>query len=181
MSTPAGPPEFSREIPLAEFETAPAKRRLEADAAERAGLAARLGLDEIPALACDLRFRRLADQRTFEVSGVLDAEVVQRCVVTLEPFAAAVRDSFSLRFARIAPAAELDLDVEDDAPEPVEGDLLDLGEIVAQQLSLALDPYPRKPGAAIPDDILDTGEAADPAGPTARNPFAKLAELKHKA
>lgn len=175
---PPDHPEFSREIPLAEIEAAPAERHIEADDGERASLAARLGLDEIPALACDLKVRRLADQRTFEVDGVLDAEVVQRCVVTLEPFAAPVRDRFSLRFAPVAAVAELDLDVEDDAPEPIEGDHLDLGEIAAQQLSLALDPHPRKPGAEIPDGTIDSVEVPDTAR---KNPFAKLAELKHKA
>jgi hypothetical protein len=31
--------------------------------------------------------------------------------------------------------------------EPLPSDILDIGEAVAQQLSLALDPYPRAPGA----------------------------------
>ena len=44
----------------------------------------------------------------------------------------------------------------DDDPEsideiPYEGSTIDLGEAAAEQLALALDPYPHKPGATLPD------------------------------
>ncbi|MEM6491718.1 MAG: DUF177 domain-containing protein, partial [Pseudomonadota bacterium] len=58
-----------------------------------------------------------------------------------------------------------------DAPEPVDGDAIDLGELAAQALSLALDPHPRAPDA--PDDA--SYAEADSAPPS---PFAKLAVLK---
>ncbi len=46
----------------------------------------------------------------------------------------------------------------------------DLGEAVAQTLSLALDPHPRKPGAELDEAALRAGEA---------NPFAAaLAKLR---
>ena len=38
---------------------------------------------------------------------------------------------------------------EADLPEPLEGDKIDLGEIVAQFLSVSIDPYPRAPGATL--------------------------------
>jgi len=42
-------------------------------------------------------------------------------------------------------------DGEDDPDDiETEQDVADLGEALAQQLSLALDPYPRAPGAAMP-------------------------------
>lgn len=43
------------------------------------------------------------------------------------------------------------VDVERDEPEPLEGTILDLGEIVAEELALSLDPYPRGPLA---DEIM---------------------------
>ncbi len=52
----------------------------------------------------------------------------------------------------------------------------DIGELVAQQLSLALDPYPRAKDAPAPDTVPD---AADPAEPVTEQPpagpFAALA------
>ena len=38
-------------------------------------------------------------------------------------------------------------------PSRLSGNLLDVGEIVAEQLSLAADPYPRRPGAKL-EDVL---------------------------
>ena len=58
----------------------------------------------------------------------------------------------------------------DDPPEPLGDGLVDVGEIVTQQLALALDPYPRAPGSELP------AEAA-PATP-AESPFRALAALK---
>ena len=54
------------------------------------------------------------------------------------------------------------------------GEHLELGEAIAEQLSLALDPYPRVPGATL--ELDDDAEAAPEA--TRPNPFAKLAGLK---
>lgn len=180
MSGAAAIPEFSHEIPVAEIEAAPVSVLLEADAGEREALAKRLDIESIESLVCDLDLRRLADQRTFEVKGALAATVTQVCVVTLEPFEAEVKDGFVLRFAKYAEAEELDLDPEEDAPEPIAEDRLDLGEITAQQLALSLDPHPRKPGAEVPENLL--GEAAAESVPekAGQNPFAKLAELKRK-
>ncbi|HEX7970110.1 MAG TPA: YceD family protein, partial [Stellaceae bacterium] len=73
----------------------------------------------------------------------------QACVVTLEPVAARVEDSFALLYgaAEEEGAEEVVLSGEVELVEPLPDRLLDIGEVVAQQLSLALDPYPRAPGA----------------------------------
>jgi hypothetical protein len=68
-----------------------------------------------------------------------------------------------------------------DAPEPLAGNLLDVGEIVAQQLSLAADPYPRRPGVRL-EDVLpklrkDTRHGRHE---PRRHPFAGLAALRDK-
>ena len=61
--------------------------------------------------------------------------------------------------------------MEVDLPEPLPEGALDLGETVAQQLSLGLDPYPRAPGSEL--DSRWRGETGPPQGP-----FAGLAALK---
>ncbi len=64
---------------------------------------------------------------------------------------------------------ELDLDPDaDDPPDVLEGDKIDLGAYVVEDLSLAIDPFPRKPGAAF--EAPDTGAEI--------SPFAVLAKLK---
>jgi uncharacterized metal-binding protein YceD (DUF177 family) len=102
----------------------------------------------------------------------LEARVVQSCVVTLEPVVADVADSFTLYYAEevVPPGHAVDLPIEDeDWPEPIEDGRIDVGEAVAQQLALALDPYPRAPGARLDPAF---GEAP------ATTPFAELAREK---
>ena len=170
-------PEFCREIPVSAIEAAPSVHPVEADAKERTALARRLGIVELQALSGEVTLRRRADQRTFEAAGTLQAKVVQECVVTLDPFESTVEDRFDLRFAPEAASRKaLDLDPDEDAPEPLEGDSIDIGELVAQQLSLALNPHPRKPGAKITEDVAGAEDIGN--GDERPGPFARLAELK---
>jgi hypothetical protein len=67
-------------------------------------------------------------------------------------------------------AKKLDIDVDAaDGPERMVGGVVDLGAVATEFLLLAIDPYPRKPGAVF---------AAPPAENAAANPFAALAALK---
>ena len=73
------------------------------------------------------------------------------------------------------------LNAQADAPEPLPGNLLDIGEIVAEQLSLVAEPYPRRPGVKL-DDVLPKppGGARRGAPGQQRHPFADLAALRDK-
>jgi uncharacterized metal-binding protein YceD (DUF177 family) len=99
------------------------------------------------------------------VEGTLRAEVIQACVVTLDPVPARIEDSFVRTYtskpSSVAEAeAVVDLDQEE-PPEPIMGGAVDIGEAVAETLGLALDPYPRAPGAELSPII---GDAAGSAG-----------------
>jgi hypothetical protein len=52
-----------------------------------------------------------------------------------------------------------------DEPEPLEGDRIDLGEIVAEELALAIDPYPRAPGAELAAAAPAAGDTEPVPGP----------------
>lgn len=188
----APPPEFSRVVRADRVQGREVVELLEATAAERQALARRLELQEIGRLTATIRLARVRGGQMIRVRGALEAEVVQTCVVTLEPVPAAVTESFGALFAPpdlvpdeiVAGELAFDPDVEDeDVPEPMQDGRIDLGELVAQHLSLALDPYPRAPGAAFEeiDEEAEEPAAAESApeqagkGPT---PFAALAKLK---
>lgn len=137
---------------------------VEASAAERAALARRMGIPDVQSLVCRFRVTRCAAER-FAASGHLSARVVQTCVITLDDFSAEVDEQFRLRFVPVGEEAD-DIDPEDPVDEVGYRDgVLDLGEAAAEQLGLALDPYPRRPGAALPE------ADADPAPP---HPFDML-------
>lgn len=143
----------------------PQSHMIGADEVTRAALAARFGLPAIAALGGTFLLRR---ERGGIIAASLDmrARVTQVCVITLEPFEAVIAEQAELRFV---PAGLLD--EQELTPESLEGpdeipyadDVIDLGEALAEQLALSLDPYPRKPGAALPEGTSD-GAASPFAG-----------------
>lgn len=149
---------------------------IDADEAERAGLAQDLGIPAVERLHAELTVTPARGGA--RVRGHVSATVVQTCVVSLEPFPSEIAEDIDLRFKRQAapaPGAEIDLDASGpDGPEPLEGDTIDVGALVAEHLALGLDPYPRKPGAAF-EDIVD-----GPDEPVKQSPFAGLAGLVRK-
>lgn len=161
--------EFSRPLKVEDIGNRPLRRTVEAKEAERRRLAERFGLLALDRLSAEIELRRQAGELV-HARGRLVADVVQNCVVTLEPVPAHVEAEFACSFAAgQAEDAEID-PLAGEEVEPIEGGVIDLGELVAQQLAVSLDPYPRAPGAAWPE-----AEEA-PAAPG--NPFAKLEKLK---
>ncbi len=168
-------PEFSRQMSWGSITRQEKREELEATPAERVALAERFGILEIGALRASLRLR-LEAGGAVRVRGRMSAEVVQACVVTLEPVPQVVEEPVDLRFVHASAERDEEDEPDPEGPDeiPVEGDQLELGEAVAEQLSLALDPYPRAPGAVL---ALDDGATAEPE-PRRPNPFASLAGLK---
>lgn len=157
--------ELSRIVRLDRVPTRGLTIDVTASEAERAALATRFGLLELPELKAEVTVQPGLGG-VWSVTGRLRADVVQACVVTLDPVAQSIDEAIDLRFAAGAKASADD----PDAPEPLDGDTLDVGAIVADHVSLALDPFPRAPGATY-------APAAEPAD-VKPNPFAALAQLK---
>jgi uncharacterized metal-binding protein YceD (DUF177 family) len=109
--------------------------------------------------------------------------LVQDCVVSLEPIEQHVDDSFQVDFGPSADvldaeSGELLLSPGVEDPEPMPHGALDLGELLAEHLALAIDPYPRKPGVEL-DQVLQKNGIDVKVGRA--NPFAVLSELKSKS
>jgi hypothetical protein len=127
---------------------------IEANPSERAALAAFLRLPSIEALSATLTVKRAAKGGA-RVIGVVHGELTQTCVVTLEPFPAAVEEEVDVRFAphdeerdRRPPHDEPETFsmTDEDEPDPIVDGKIDLGALAAEFFALGLDPYPRKPG-----------------------------------
>jgi Large ribosomal RNA subunit accumulation protein YceD len=113
---------------------------LEATPEECRVLAERFGLVTVERLVGHASLDRCDE--TVRVRGRLEAQVVQSCVISLEEVRSTVDEAFECRFARPGAGIPDDLAWDQDI-EPLEGTELDVGEIFAQQLALALEPYPR--------------------------------------
>jgi len=173
--------EFARVKPIAGgLPTAGSAFSVTATADERHALAQRLDLLALDSLSASGVIRRGPRSGVIIVQGVLRAQVVQRCVVTFEPVADALEVPFERYFSLDAMplADEVVVGVEDEEPDPLIGDVLDVGELVVEELSLSLEPYPRSPDAdAVLAHLLPKSDDADPGG----SPFAKLQALKRRA
>ncbi len=108
----------------------------------------------------------------YRLTATLEAELAQSCAVTLEPVPSKIEESFSLLYGVLADEKEVVLDGAAETVEPLEDGFIDIGEAVAQQLSLALDPFLRAPGAEAGNEISSGDE------PPLDSPFAVLAKLR---
>ena len=149
---------------------------------QHAAIAAMLGLDGMDRL--EARYELARNGERVKLEGIIKASIRQICVVTLDPFAVEVETPLKLDFApevldppprrRGDPGDETEIDIEvrlneEDPPEPIVDGTIDLGAVTLEFLALALDPYPRKPGAVFAEPA--------PEEPS-ESPFAKLARLK---
>jgi uncharacterized metal-binding protein YceD (DUF177 family) len=167
-------PEFSRLIPFDRIPEAGLDERIEADESERVALAQRFALPQILSLAADFHITPWRRGR-IHVQGNVTAKLVQRCVITLDPFP--VELAFPVERFFMAEGARHDHveELEGDEPDIVNGGAIDLGELTAEELALNLDPYPRKPGAEMAAEfgaVQPENEQASGDGP-----FAALQKL----
>jgi uncharacterized metal-binding protein YceD (DUF177 family) len=153
-------------------------RDLEADQAVRDAVADVGGLREVLSVRASFDVTPARGGR-FQVTGHVRARIGQTCVVTLEEMEADIDEPIDLIFAPpeqipqmatlVDEAGESDEETPD-PPEPIENGMIDLGRVATDALYLAVDPYPRKPGAVFEPVV----EAADPED----HPFAALKALK---
>ena len=178
--------EIERIVDLDRMGTGGTALEITASDSERAALAKRFGFLGLPAFAARVTVDRRPGGQVV-VEGRLRGRIVQACVLTLDPVTQDLDDTFRIVFKHDL-ADDLDpesgeavLNAQADAPEPLAGNMLDVGEIVAEQLSLVADPYPRRPGAKL-EDVLPKPRHGGRKGPSEprRHPFAGLAALRDR-
>lgn len=176
-AAPAPAPEFSRPRRVSALPSDGERLRAKAEPQECEALARRFGVAEMRRMEVDAEIRPSGDG--WRVTGLARAQLAQTCVLTLEPVVQTLEERFSRRLQPGAPPpdlADLDPEEEEDPPEPL-AETLDPAEMAAEAIALAIDPYPRAPGAR----FAGAGAAPPGARPieeTAEKPFAKLAELR---
>jgi uncharacterized metal-binding protein YceD (DUF177 family) len=140
--------EFSRTVRIDTLGGTPRELAIDANEAERAALAERFGLLAVELLTAKLSLTRSGD--AVSATGELRARVTQSCVATEVPVPAVVEESFSILFRphpRTVADEEIELAEEEMDVIFYDGASVDVGEAVAETLSLSLDPYPRAPEA----------------------------------
>jgi uncharacterized metal-binding protein YceD (DUF177 family) len=155
---------------------------IEADEAQREALARLHGLEAVKRFTARLGITAWK-RGGVRVTGRIGADIVQQCVVTLDPVPARVDEEVAATFlpegSRLArptfsAEGEILLDAEgEDGPETFSGDTIDVGQLAEEFFALGIDPYPRKAGVAIAAPAEDDEETGGPL-------HDKLAELRKK-
>ncbi|MEQ1611346.1 MAG: DUF177 domain-containing protein, partial [Hyphomicrobiaceae bacterium] len=148
--------------------------------AERRAVAKEWDILDVAKLHCDVRARPLRKGH-YQVTGRIKADVVQACVVSLEPIEGKVDEAIDLEFwpeGEVPKPASTPHDEwfdpqAPDGAEPIENGRINIGRLVFETLSAGLDPYPRKPGATL-------AYKEKPELTAEVHPFAALAKLKPK-
>lgn len=172
----ADPPPFTRAVDISGLHE-PQELRARASEAECAALARLLRLDRIEALSGRATAAPQGGGR-FVLEGGFEAAVHPVCAVSLAPFRQELSGRFTRHYTVSAPpepppgGGEIELGADDSMhPDVIAGGVLDFAAALTEELALALDPFPRAPGAVF-----------QPPGETgadgAQSPFAVLARLK---
>jgi hypothetical protein len=165
---------WSETLALHELAQGPVRRRLVAPEAARERIARELDLDGLASLEAEVEVSPWLDGA--EVRGRWHAAIVQTCGVTLEPLPSEPEGEFLVRVlpagspnAPEEPTGEIAVELEDeDPPDLLDDDRIDLAALVVEHLGLEIDPFPRKPGAVF----------TQPDEPGELSPFAVLRQLK---
>lgn len=171
---------FSRPLDIRDVSDGGLDLTIEATPDERAAIAAESGLPAVGGLSACYRVDRRAGDR-FAVTGTLKAKITQVCIVSLEPFDSDVEQPIDLVFAPLARPMEHQGHREDrrrrrhedrrrgptpgaapptpssedqDPPDPIIDETIDLGVVALEFLTLSLDLYPRKPGVHFADLVI---------------------------
>ncbi len=133
-----------------------------------------VGIKSLKALG---KIERAGDGLLFD--GTLEAEVTQSCVVSLAPVPSIVKTSFQRRYLQSEHGTteldpdDADIDGDEADTDILEGDHIDVGEVIAEEFCLALDSYPRaKDADAVMAEVQDVLNQDDV--PLPDSPFAKL-------
>ena len=173
--------EFSHPISIDRLNETTTFLELTANKKERQALAKRFSVPLLKSLTAHVRIK--PESKGPKVKVLIDAdinvELVQICVVTLDAIENNLRTNVQVRFSSDKPeVSDCDeiWDVDEDSPDLIIDGIIDLGEFVAEQVALSLDPFPRTKGVEFIFQEKKT-KSLDEEGKTS-HPFASLEKLK---
>ena len=157
----------------------PTRFDLKADADQRSGLAAELGLLSLSHLRLTGEIQPRGREELL-LTACLTARAEQPCVVTLAPVAAQIEEPVRRRYvAGLADPEGDEVEMpEDDSQEPMPEEI-DLLAVAAEALALALPLYPRAPGAEL-GEVVHGPVGTAPLTDAALKPFAGLSGLAER-
>lgn len=176
---------LSLSVGLDDIQSEPRSYSVDATAEERNDLAERFKVVSIDRLQADVTVGKVTNPKAISVAGHLSAELVQQCIVTLKDVPETIQEHFELLLVAPELAEEFDEDevyADPEAPDydSFDADVVPVGEIVAQTLSVMMNPYPRVPGAEIQPVAGQAVSVNEEVGKKP-NPFDVLSKIRDKS
>ncbi len=184
-ASPEIEPEFSRPVDVTSFGAKGRHFKFYATEEERCILARRYSVMSVDRLDAECKITP-TKRGHFSLEATFSACIWQACGISLEP----VEDKISGKFKIVLKqplqqkrkeSPEIDFNPDEDDTEILESNLIDVGEMIAQHLSLEINPYPRRQNATgneLGHNIV--GEEDLILEEQKKNPFAVLKSLEHK-
>ncbi len=181
--------EFSRPYNLDLIKKSGSKVSYEASDNERSQLATRYKIVQVSELQADCTLRKMKQRESgdYLLEVFFSAKVIQQCSLTLDEIEQAIEDKFSIVFKEVQDIKtdtdehrEVDFELEEEDIEYIDNKEVDIGEYIAEYLSLAINPYPRKANldaSTLGHQIKNEDEVNKE--PRRENPFNVLKNLKH--
>jgi len=176
---------LSLKIKVSDLDRETGPYKLDASVDDMALLVERFGLVALTSLTATVSLNNKGPENGVLVDGQMKAEFVQRCISTLQDVPESLDLPFKLLLVDPAMAERMDADesyLDPNALEydALEGDSIDIGDIVAQTLAISMNPYPRLdavdvPALNNPNVTFNEPELGKP------NPFSVLGALKDKS
>lgn len=169
----------------AEIEREPRTYELEASPEQLTALKERFELVALNSLSAKVKIHSRGMDDGIFIEGQVQADLVQRCIASLRDVPEVVDAPFSLLLVDVETADRMDADesyLDADQPEydALEGDTVEVGEVVAQTVAISMNPYPRAEGVD-----LSAGNKKDISFNEPElekeNPFAVLGKLKDES
>jgi len=173
-------PELSRVISLEQLKGNHFELEIEANEAECQALAKRFDLIELKNFTAHLIFTMTPSKSPIFVKGNFEASVIQACVVTLEPVPSEIKGEYRCEYSQEITLEDVEIiefsEEAEDPPEAIIDGVFDVGIMLTEEFGLALDPFPRAPGADFDEVRKATNGKLEE--PDSNNPFAVLKKLK---
>lgn len=135
-----------------------------------------LKVPAVKSLQADINVKYNKKEHLIKVWGTAEALIEQTSVISLENFDKNYSTEFQMLYdTDLTPKdlQEMDIEIEDDIPDPVINGEINLADIAMEQIALVLDDFPRQEG-----ETFDFQTEFDEETTQAQNPFAVLAKLK---
>lgn len=168
--------DFSHTLNIDELKQTEQKYTIKADSNQLKFIKELLKVEDAKLFEAHIFLKLNRKLHRLDIKGEVKADLILKSVVSLENFEKSYQVSFSHWYdteLTYQDLQDMDIPVFDDAPDIIENGQIDLVQICLEELSLALDDYPKQEG-----ETFYFKSEFDEQTTKASHPFAALQKLK---